>query len=265
MILHYGVVDIHVNNIKLDQTCGFFIDRINKRMVCTFKVSEKFAAIQVGTFGEPDPEEGEGYCPYSDLPKHSARLADLIAQWQLPPHVVEIMRKSFRISPFSVYDLPDLETYYKGRVVLLEDSAHGMLPNAGLGLGAGLEDVGVLAELMKRFPDYKDLSTVLRLYSAIRVPTATGYSQISRMSAEQYYATTFGATGNHFLMRLFIGSMNIGLYVPIKEVYDCPTIVARAIEQEKVDQSQIKQIIEIRFGADLVESAVIDFKEEWQN
>ncbi|KAJ3119954.1 hypothetical protein HK100_000095 [Physocladia obscura] len=236
---YIGVVDLQANNIKLDQTLAFFIDRTKKRMVCTYKVSKKLAAVQVMTFDDPDPEEDGIYRPYSDLPKHATRLGNLINAWGLPSNVVEMMRKSFRIAPASIYDLPDLKTYHKGRVVLLGDSAHGMVPNAGLGLGAGLADVGVLAELMKRFPDDTDLDTVLRLYSKIRVPAATNYAKYSRNVADQYYSATFGATFNHFMMRIFVGAMNAGVPMaqPFKEVYDCSKVVIRAIEAEKFEQN----------------------------
>ncbi|KAJ3130610.1 hypothetical protein HK100_007876 [Physocladia obscura] len=233
VIGYIGVVDLQVNNIALDQTCSFFVDRMKKHLVSTFKVSEKLAAIQVMVFGDPDPEEEEGYRPYSDLPKHSARLGDLIESWGVPKNIAEMMRKSFRISPASIYDLPDLTAYHKGHVVLLGDSAHGMVPNAGLGLGAGIEDVGVFFELLQKYPDEKDLDTVLRLYSAIRVPSATFQSNNSRTLAEQFYSTTFGSSGGQFLLRLFINAINYNLYQPIKEVYDCKKVVERAIAKEK--------------------------------
>ncbi|KAJ3354855.1 hypothetical protein HDU83_004528 [Entophlyctis luteolus] len=230
---YIAVVNLLETGIKLDQTCAFFIDRMKKRLVCTFKVSEKFAAVQVMTYTDPDPEEDANYRPYSDLPKHSTRLADLIARWGVPENVVEMMRKAFRISPASLYDLPDLASYHKGRVVLVGDSAHGMLPNAGLGLGAGLEDVGVLDELLRLFPDTENVNNVLAMYSRLRVPMGTMYSNNSRQMADVFYMSSLGSSGSHFLLRMFVWALNKNLYQPVKEVYDSKKAVQILLNGEK--------------------------------
>ncbi|KAJ3292077.1 hypothetical protein HDU79_001772 [Rhizoclosmatium sp. JEL0117] len=223
---HIGVVRTKENNITLTETCAFYLEREKKQTAWTFKVSEELAAVQVMTFDEPQPAEGEEYRPYSNLPKESTRLADLMASWGVPKHVEEMMRKSFRISPAAIYDLPNLPSYNKGRVVLLGDSAHGMVPNAGLGLLTGLEDVGVLLELFRRFPDQKDLSKVLELYSKIRVPKGHEASQKSRDMAKQYY--TGSSNMGHFLLRVGIFLFNHN-WIKFGEVYDCPAEVAAAV------------------------------------
>ncbi|KAJ3077421.1 hypothetical protein HDU98_000071 [Podochytrium sp. JEL0797] len=233
VIGHIGVVNLERHKIRLAEACAFYIDREHKQMVCAYKVSETTAAIQVVTFNDPDPEEvqGEAYRPYSDLPKHSERLADLIQGWGVPSNLVKMIRHAHRISPSSIYDLPDLETYHKDRVLLIGDAAHGMVPNAALGLGTGLEDVGILMELLKQLPNTSDLPKVLGLYSKLRIPRATDNSQRSRNLAAQYYTNSvFGAGFGHFVMRVGLFALNHNL-VKIPGLLDCSGEVSNAIAE----------------------------------
>ncbi|KAJ3288636.1 hypothetical protein HDU79_004681 [Rhizoclosmatium sp. JEL0117] len=227
VIGHIGVVRLKENNLKISDACAFYLQREKKQLVCTFQMSEDLAAVQVMTFNDPVPVEGEEYRPHPDLPKESTRLAALLESWGLPPHVQDMMRKSFRISPAAIYDLPDLKTYHKNRTVLLGDSAHGMVPNAGLGLLTGLEDVGVLLELFRNFKSPSDIPKVFSLYSQLRVPRGHDAAKRSREMAKQYYegSQVFG----HLLLRFGIFLFNYNL-VTFHKIYDCPTEVAGAIK-----------------------------------
>ncbi|KAJ3077373.1 hypothetical protein HDU98_000023 [Podochytrium sp. JEL0797] len=230
---YIGVVNLAEHNIKLDEFCSFFIDREKKRIVCVYKASEQAAAIQVGHFGDPDPEASKdsAYRPYTNLAKHSQRLADMIEEWGVPANLVMMVRKSHRISPLSIYDLPDLEMYHKGRVALIGDAAHGMVPNAGLGLGTGLEDVGTLLELFKQLPD-ASLAKVLALYSEIRVPRATQASKRSRFTATQYYnVSALGVGFSHFVQRVGVYAFNRN-WIPFVKITDCLVEVADAIAKD---------------------------------
>ncbi|KAJ3077380.1 hypothetical protein HDU98_000030 [Podochytrium sp. JEL0797] len=230
---HIALVNLAEHDIQLNEICAFYIDRTKKQFVATFKVSDSLGAIQVATFDDPDPEasKDDAYRPYSDLPRHAERLSNIIEEWGVPKNLVMMMRKSHRIIPASIYDLPDLETYHKGRVVLVGDSAHGMVPNAGLGLSTGLEDVGTLLELFKELPNPSDLPTVLTLYSKLRIPGATANAKRSRDMADQYYNSTFLGNGfSHFLLRLAITALN-RKWIKHSEIFDCPAEVAKVISQ----------------------------------
>ncbi|ORY38238.1 FAD/NAD(P)-binding domain-containing protein [Rhizoclosmatium globosum] len=171
---HIGVVNIKEHGITIKETeeCSFFVDRDKKLFVAVFKSSADTAAINVSTFDEVTVEgddQSASYRPYTDLPKHAGHLADVLKSWGVPPHLEKMMRHSHRLSSYSVYDLPDMDSYRKGRVILIGDAAHGMVPSAGLGLLTGLEDVGTLVALFRNLPEEKDLNRVLELYSDIRV------------------------------------------------------------------------------------------------
>ncbi|KAJ3292070.1 hypothetical protein HDU79_001771 [Rhizoclosmatium sp. JEL0117] len=228
VIGHIGVVKLKENNIALKETCAFYVERNKKQLVCTFKMSEELGAVQVMTFNDPPPMEGQDYRPHPDLPKESARLADLLGTWGVPKNIEQMMRKSFRISPAALYDLPDIPSYHKGRVVLLGDSAHGMVPNAGLGLLTGLEDVGVLLELFRHYQQPGDISRVFSLYSQLRVPRGHDAAGKSRQMAAQFYGGS-SALG-HFMLRVYFFLVNHNLG-PVHTIYDCPTEVKKAIKE----------------------------------
>lgn len=64
---------------------------------------------------------------------------------------------------------PPLSSYVSGRVVLVGDSAHGMQPHLGAGVGQGFEDVYVLCRLLSH-PGTRlsNLGIVLGIYDQVR-------------------------------------------------------------------------------------------------
>lgn len=73
--------------------------------------------------------------------------------WAEP--VPTILRSSQRILWGPIYDVPDLETWSKGRVVLIGDAAHAISPHAGQGVSLALEDAIYLAKCLRNaaYPD----------------------------------------------------------------------------------------------------------------
>ncbi|KAI8981132.1 FAD/NAD-P-binding domain-containing protein [Trametes punicea] len=68
---------------------------------------------------------------------------------------------------------PPLDSYAKGRVALLGDAAHGMLPHLGAGAGQGLEDAYLLSRLLSHKQTTVDnLEDVLQVYAQTRKPRA---------------------------------------------------------------------------------------------
>ncbi|ORY38237.1 FAD/NAD(P)-binding domain-containing protein [Rhizoclosmatium globosum] len=210
---HIGVVKTTENGITLkpEEGTAFYVDRDKKLFMATFKVSDDTAAVSVSTFNDPENED-QSYRPVSDLPKHASLLADMLHTWNAPPHIEKMMRYAFRLSSTSIYDLPDMSSYHKGRVILIGDAAHGMVPSAGIGLLTGLEDVGTLLALFRHFPQEENWNKALELYSKIRVERGTAAANRSRFIKGQTYATTpiFGGSVNHFIQRMVVAGFNSG-------------------------------------------------------
>ncbi|ORY38252.1 FAD/NAD(P)-binding domain-containing protein [Rhizoclosmatium globosum] len=233
---HVGVTNIKEHGIVLKEAeeCAFYTDRENKRTVSVFKVSQDIVAVNVSTFGDTeDYDTSAFYRPSTDLPKDASQLADLLTTWGAPQHVANMVRHSFRLSTYSVYDLPNLENYHKGRVILIGDAAHGMVPNAGIGLLTGLEDVGTLLALFKHFKQ-EDWNTAFRLYSKSRVARGVAASEQSRSMREKGLAVSpiFGGSLNHFIFRLVIAASNAGFFT-LYQVFDCEAEVAKLIQEER--------------------------------
>ena len=68
---------------------------------------------------------------------------------------------------------PPLESYVRGRIVLIGDAAHAMLPFLGAGAGQGLEDALVLVKLLSHPKTNLDnLEEVLETYDSVCRPRA---------------------------------------------------------------------------------------------
>jgi salicylate hydroxylase len=88
------------------------------------------------------------------------------AKWN--PRLLRLFECSDRYFKWGLFDREPLSRWTKGRVTLLGDSAHAMLPFLAQGAAMGIEDGCALAELVARLPD--DLDEALRRYEALRVP-----------------------------------------------------------------------------------------------
>lgn len=90
-------------------------------------------------------------------------------------------------SYWALHELAELTGYVHGRVGLIGDAAHAMLPHQGAGAGQGLEDAWLLAQLLGDARSLQaDPARVLRAYDAIRRPRACRVQRTSREAGELY-------------------------------------------------------------------------------
>jgi salicylate hydroxylase len=94
-------------------------------------------------------------------------LAASFAGWDA--RVVELLSKVESCFWWGLYDRKPLSRWSKGRLVLLGDAAHAMLPHLGQGANQAIEDGFALAILLEgRGPD--EVPAVLRQHEALRRP-----------------------------------------------------------------------------------------------
>ena len=80
-----------------------------------------------------------------------------------------------------IFDCKPIKKWHNGRVTLLGDAAHPMLPNLGQGGAQAMEDAYILSRCLKQFP--QDLEQALSHYEQARSPRVTKVVQGSRMMA----------------------------------------------------------------------------------
>lgn len=105
--------------------------------------------------------------------------------WHAPIEQVVQATDEQAILNHDIYDRKPLPTWSKGRVVLLGDAAHPMLPNLGQGGAQAMEDAYVLAGCLKEVSDVSlnRIRNALASYEAIRIPRANRVVQQSRRMA----------------------------------------------------------------------------------
>jgi salicylate hydroxylase len=110
-----------------------------------------------------------------------AELMQTYARWN--DALLRLFESSARYYKWALYDRDPLPAWGRGRVTLLGDSAHPMLPYLGQGAAMAVEDACILAEVVARFPD--ELTVALRTYEKLRMPRATRAQIGSRQRARE--------------------------------------------------------------------------------
>src|SRR5205085_11933735 len=95
-----------------------------------------------------------------------AEVQRTYARWS--PRLLELFAATERCYKWALYDREPLARWSIGRVTLLGDSAHAMLPYLAQGAAQSLEDACVLAAALARGAN--DPLVALQAYEASRIP-----------------------------------------------------------------------------------------------
>ncbi|KAJ3068464.1 hypothetical protein HDU98_008368 [Podochytrium sp. JEL0797] len=194
-----------------DYGMGLYIDPIQGKTVFFTTCGKYETAFSVSSFGETTPVDTleEDWRPVTDLPKESTQLADLVDSWGIPKSASACIRRAKRLNPVSVYDLPDLSTFHKGRVVLVGDAAHGTLPTYGQGLNQALEDAAALGDLFGHFEGPEVHVKVFEVYDEVRLARVHKCAAIARDTAARMKApSAVGMRIGRFIMRVIFTITN---------------------------------------------------------
>jgi salicylate hydroxylase len=83
------------------------------------------------------------------------------------PAVVEMVSSVTHTLRWGLFEVRPLQTWRRGRAVLIGDAAHGMLPHHGQGANVTIEDAITLAELLRAYP-LDDFDEAMQLYQTRR-------------------------------------------------------------------------------------------------
>ncbi|KAH0843013.1 hypothetical protein AYO21_03273 [Fonsecaea monophora] len=98
------------------------------------------------------------------------------------PDIGKLADKTSEILPvWKLAERPPLPTWFKGRLVVVGDAAHPMLPNQGQGAGMCIEDAGALGTLFTKMRENSlgSITKRLELFFNLRHPRASAVQLIS--------------------------------------------------------------------------------------
>lgn len=89
---------------------------------------------------------------------------------------------------WGLFDLDPLPHWSRGKIVLIGDAAHPMLPFMAQGAAMAIEDGALLAQLLRQQPDALELT--LKKFEKLRKPRCTKMQQISRRNARLFHQSS---------------------------------------------------------------------------
>ena len=110
-----------------------------------------------------------------------AELIATYARWH--DSLLRLFESSERYYKWALFDRDPLEAWGRGRVTLLGDAAHPMLPYLAQGAAMAVEDGCVLAACLEAMPD--DPAGALRAYESLRMPRTRRAQLGSRQRATE--------------------------------------------------------------------------------
>jgi salicylate hydroxylase len=115
-----------------------------------------------------------------------AALAAEFAGWD--PVVQAVLAQVKTCFRWGLYDREPLSRWSSGRLTLLGDAAHPMLPHAGQGANQAIEDGVALAAILAR-ADRASVPDALRVYESVRRERTAGVQRQSRQNGTRFEAT----------------------------------------------------------------------------
>jgi salicylate hydroxylase len=123
-------------------------------------------------------------------------LANRFKNWSKDAH--QVIRPGDSWLRWPLFDRPPIPSWSRGRVALLGDAAHPMLPYLAQGAAQAIEDAKVLAESFAAAPD---TCRALENYSAARTPRASRIQSASRAQGTIYHMSGLKAFARDMVLR----------------------------------------------------------------
>ena len=131
------------------------------------------------------PESAAG--PVTEPERYARFIEDLhrddpLANARIMAAVPEIDRH------YPIYDMPELEHWFKGRVLLMGDAAHAVAPHSGQGASMAIEDALVLAASLEA---ESDIATAFARFFRLRQERTETVIKMGRMTGSQKRAQSW--------------------------------------------------------------------------
>jgi salicylate hydroxylase len=114
-------------------------------------------------------------------------LADVMAAYEgWHPQVRAIIGAADETFIWALFDRTPLPRWSVGRVTLLGDSCHPMLPFMAQGAAQAIEDGATLAACLSKFGT-RDIPETLKRYEALRLPRASRLQAMSALNKTRFH------------------------------------------------------------------------------
>ncbi|KAI8590385.1 FAD-binding monooxygenase [Geranomyces variabilis] len=124
--------------------------------------------------------------------RYREELAEHFAGWPQPVQELIASLNPATVARVDISDIEELETFVRGRAVLLGDSAHGTAPDLGQGGCQAMEDAWVLARCLGDHAG--DVAAALKQYDTERVARTVHLVSRARKRAEMIHGKDMEAT-----------------------------------------------------------------------
>ncbi|KAJ3021501.1 hypothetical protein HKX48_008358 [Thoreauomyces humboldtii] len=124
--------------------------------------------------------------------QYRQELSEHFAGWAAPVQTLIRNLDPATVARVDINDIEELETFVKGRAVMIGDSAHGTAPDLGQGGCQAMEDGWVLAQALKNHPG--DYAAALKEYDDLRVERTVQLVGRARKRADMIHGKDMDAT-----------------------------------------------------------------------
>jgi len=112
------------------------------------------------------------------IPTTTAEFLHDFKGWNIPH--IEVFQRHCHAYKWALFHVQHSNSYYKGRMCLLGDSAHATTPHMGGGAGMAMEDAYILSSLIGSLKSLNEVEDAFRAYDAVRRPRTQKLVQFSR-------------------------------------------------------------------------------------
>lgn len=183
---------VSLDVVKSDLDLSFLHDSINQAGLASFAPQDTTASTEIGGafrgmtkkkvlvyHVSPTEVQVAGFALESEFAAQfdearTSILSDIPVErvvreyeGQFSPSIVNLFRHS-KIDAWRIRDIEPVQTWWRGRAVLLGDAVHAVTPHAGQGCNITIEDAEALAYLLQDVKVTDDLTNTFEQYVALR-------------------------------------------------------------------------------------------------